>query len=142
MTSPTTITVEGPAGLAAALDAFPNYIEFDSGVAGTLSAPLSTAGPYTPPAPCTLASIRLGVLTAPTGQAVIVDILRNGTSIFSVSANRPTIAPGATTSLTPASNASVTTFSSTDVLTASLVQVGSGTAGAGLSVQVYMNPVV
>ena len=49
-------------------------------------------------APWRLLSVRATVEVPPSGGAVVVDLLRNGTSVFSEPADRPTIPPGAVTS--------------------------------------------
>jgi hypothetical protein len=110
--------------------------------------------------------------TAPTGGAgIVVDILKNGTSIYGTPANRPAIAAGATTSQIPAlptgtvgaptpgafstlgataqnnetPSSSVATgytvakVAQGDVLTLSVVSVGTTVAGSDLSVSVAVN---
>jgi hypothetical protein len=46
----------------------------------------------------TLLSIRAEVVTAPSGGSVVVDVNKNGTTVFTTQANRPTITTGNTTS--------------------------------------------
>jgi hypothetical protein len=93
-------------------------------------------------APCTLSivKVKLVVKTAPTGQAIIVDVNKNGTTIFTTQANRPQIAAGSTTgdSGTP----DVTALAEGDKLTVDVDQVGSGTAGADLTVEIVCNQAV
>lgn len=107
--------------------------------------------------------------TAPTGAAIIVDVLKNGVSVYTDTTQRPTIAVGASTSQVPAGrvgslgtldlqqtrgataqNAETPTTTPTgtpvgpggapfvpgDVITLSVVQVGSTVAGAALEVSV------
>jgi hypothetical protein len=74
----------------------------------------------------------ISVGTAPTGAAVIVDVNKNGTTIYSTQSARPTIAVS-TTSAT-GNNPAITTFASGDYITVDIDQVGSTVAGADLSV--------
>jgi hypothetical protein len=85
-------------------------------------------------------SVRASVGTAPTGAAVIVDVNKNGASIYSATpANRPTIAVGTKTALggTP----DVTTFALGDNLSVDLDQIGSTVAGSDLTVVVRLRRV-
>lgn len=85
----------------------------------------------------TITRVRASVGTAPTGASLIVDVLKNGTSIYSgTPANRPTIAAGSYTALggTP----TTTTFVSGDYITVSVVQIGSGVAGSDLTVSIRL----
>ena len=85
----------------------------------------------------TITRVRASVGTAPTGASLIVDVLKNGTSIYSgTPANRPTIAAGSYTALggTP----TTTTFVSGDYITVNVVQVGSGAAGSDLTVSIRL----
>jgi len=72
----------------------------------------------------------LKVKTAPTGSAVIVDILKNGATIFST---KPQIAAGATEG--SVTSFSVGTCAADDTLQINIDQVGSTTPGADLSVE-------
>lgn len=85
----------------------------------------------------TITRVRASVGAAPTGASLIVDVLKNGTSIYaSTPANRPTIAAGSYTALggTP----DTTTFISGDYITVSVVQIGSGVAGSDLTVSIRL----
>lgn len=78
--------------------------------------------------------IHLGVTTAPTGAALIVDVKKNGTTIFST---KPQIDAGSTTSVgsaTPPVLTAATSFAIDDVITIDITQIGSTIAGAGLKV--------
>lgn len=89
---------------------------------------LTTFVPYD----LTVNEIILGVATAPTGSAIIVDINKNDVSIFST---RPTIDIGELTSLTAtAAVISSPSFVKGDKLTFDIDQVGSTVTGAGLKV--------
>lgn len=85
--------------------------------------------------PVTIRSVRTRVGTAPSGQAVVVDIKVNGVSIYATAANRPSIATGATTS---GRNTGFSTIAVSDgaTLTADIVQVGNPTVGADLTCQI------
>jgi len=93
-------------------------------------------------APCTLTIVKVKVVvkTAPTGAALIVDVNKNGTTIFTTQGGRPTIAIGDTTddSDTP----DVTALAETDKLTVDIDQVGSTIAGADLTVEVVCDQAV
>jgi hypothetical protein len=85
------------------------------------------------PVACTIAHVRASVGTAPTGSALIVDVNKNGTTLFTTQSARPTIAAGTNTVTTvPA----VTALAAGDYLTVDVDQVGSTVAGADLTVQV------
>lgn len=83
----------------------------------------------------TIAKVRASVVTAPTGSALIVDVNKNGTTIFTTQSARPTIAASSTTATgTPA----VTTLADGDYVTVDVDQVGSLVAGSDLTVQVTL----
>ncbi|MCJ7431244.1 hypothetical protein MUO83_08565 [Candidatus Bathyarchaeota archaeon] len=93
-------------------------------------------------APCALAIVKVKVVvkTAPTGAALIVDVNKNGTTIFTTQGGRPSIAAGDTAddSDTP----DVTALAETDKLTVDIDQVGSTIAGADLTVEVVCDQAV
>jgi hypothetical protein len=109
-------------------------------VVGTLAVGTDKAPTILAPCTLTIVKAKLVVKTAPSGAAIIVDVNKNGTSIFTTQANRPQIAAGATTgdSGTP----DVTALAEGDKLTIDVDQVGSGTAGADLTVEVVCNQAV
>lgn len=77
--------------------------------------------------------------TAPTGAAAIFDIDKDGTTVFTTQANRPTIPDGASESPVSA-RPDVTTFAAGDVLSLGVDQVGSTVAGSDADVVVqYLN---
>jgi hypothetical protein len=85
----------------------------------------------------TFDSITASVGTAPTGAAVIVDVNKGGTTIYTTQANRPTIAVGTNThDDTTAPN--ITTIADNEYLTIDIDQVGSTIAGSDLTVQVWL----
>jgi len=79
----------------------------------------------------TLLTVRASVGTAPTGATIIVDVFKNGTTVFTGGSGRPTIATsGFTATGTPA----VTSVAAGDYFTISITQVGSTVAGADATV--------
>jgi hypothetical protein len=81
----------------------------------------------------TVLSTRASVGTAPTGATLIVDINMNGTTIFTTQASRPAIAISGNTA--QGATPDVVTITSGSYLTYDVDQVGSGTAGSNLVVQ-------
>ena len=83
----------------------------------------------------TITAVFVMVETAPTGASLVVDVSKNGTTIFSTQTNRPTIASGSTsgTSGTPDTQA----VADGDYLTFDIDQVGSTIPGADLLIVVY-----
>lgn len=75
--------------------------------------------------------------TAPTGAALIVDVNKNGTTIFTTQANRPTIAVSGV-SATLAGLPDVLTFAAGDLLSIDIDQVGSTVAGANLGFSILV----
>jgi hypothetical protein len=82
----------------------------------------------------TIRNVRANVGTAPTTQSIIVDVNKNGVTIFTTQGNRPTIAAGANTSGKVA-NMNVTTLNDGEYITVDIDQIGTGTVGADLVVQ-------
>jgi hypothetical protein len=83
----------------------------------------------------TITGVRASVGTAPTGASIIIDVNKNGTTIFTTQANRPTIAAAGNTSGN-VTNMNVTTVAAGEYLTVDIDQIGSTIAGADLTVQV------
>jgi hypothetical protein len=82
----------------------------------------------------TITAVRASVGTAPTGATVIVDVHKNGTTIFTNQAHRPAIAISGNTAT--ASTIDVTALSAGDYLTVDIDQIGSSTPGSNLTVTV------
>lgn len=80
----------------------------------------------------TIAKVFISVNTPPTGSALIVDVHKNGTTIFTNQANRPQIASGQYTG--QSTSIDVTGWAPGDYLTVEVDQVGSTTPGADLTV--------
>lgn len=90
--------------------------------------------PMEAPCPLIIKEVRIAVKTAPTGAAIIVDVNKNATTIFTTQGNRPQIAAAATEGTT--TTIEVSALVKGDNLTFDIDQVGSGTAGAYLAVEV------
>lgn len=82
----------------------------------------------------TISNVLVSVGTAPTGASLIVDVNKNGTTIFSTQANRPTIT--ATNFYDLSSTPDVTSLASGDYLTIDIDQIGSTVAGSDLVVRI------
>lgn len=82
-------------------------------------------------AACTWQSGRLAVNTAPSGSSVIVDVLKNGSTIFTTSANKPTLAAGAFSQLSATPD--LPNFSAGDYLQISITTIDSGATASDLT---------
>ncbi len=105
-------------------------------VVGTLTVGTDVAPLIIAPFALTIKKAFARVKTAPAGASIIVDINKNGTSIWATTqANRLTIAAAANS----ASQASfdTTSIAEGDYLTLDVDQVGSTIAGADLTVELY-----
>jgi hypothetical protein len=81
-------------------------------------------------------SVRTAVGTAPTGAALVVDVNKNGSTIFSTQTNRPSIAASGFTATAAAINDTV--LNNGDYLTVDVDQVGSTVHGSDLTVAVWV----
>lgn len=82
----------------------------------------------------TVKKVYIIVATAPTGASIIVDVHKNGTTIFTNQANRPTIAASGTTGST--TTIDVPIWADGDYFTFDIDQVGSTIAGQNLTIAV------
>jgi hypothetical protein len=82
----------------------------------------------------TIVDARAVVNTQPTGATVIVDVNKNGTTIFTTQANRPTIA--VSTNDSGLAVPDVTSYTAGDYIQVDIDQIGSTIAGADLTVMV------
>ena len=105
-------------------------------VTGALSVKVGASQVYVEQ-PRTITSVRASVGSAPAGAAVIVDVKKNGVTVFTTQANRPQIAAGANTS-GKVTAIDVTRLAAGDFLTVDVAQVGSATPGSDLVVQVSL----
>lgn len=83
-----------------------------------------------------IVDVRLACGTAPTGAAILVDVNKNGTTIFTTQGNRPTIAASGTSG--SAAVPDVTTIAAGDLLTVDIDQVGSSVAGSNIGIVVRL----
>jgi hypothetical protein len=89
----------------------------------------------------TIVGTRLMVGTAPTGADLILDIKKNGSTIYSTTANRPRITAGSNSG-GPGATPDITSLAAGDYLTVDVLQVGSTVAGADLTTTVIVTKVV
>lgn len=109
---------------------------FSMSVSGNLAAGVGQHRIYNDTGvPLVIRAVRASVGTPPIGSVARVDINRNGVSIFTTQANRPTIAAGASTS-GKVTNADVTALADGDYLTVDVDNIGSTSPGADLVVQI------
>lgn len=120
------VTTPGPQG-APGSDVLANYTQTGLlvPVTGTVRFPVD--GNYT------IRGCYVMVATAPSGQPIIVDLLKNGSTVYTTTANRPTIPVGAFASASIFATPDVTALALGDYLTCSILQVGAPVAGADLS---------
>ena len=90
-------------------------------------------GRFYAPHDLTILNVRAYLGTAPVGASVIVDVNKNGSTIFTTQANRPTITAG--NNYDASSVPAITALSTGDYVTIDIDQVGTTTAGSDLSVQ-------
>lgn len=88
------------------------------------------------PTGCMLVKAFIYAKTAPTGADFIVDVNKNGTTIWSTQGNRLKLVAGATTGNQITFNTS--TFVEGDVLTIDIDQIGSGVSGQDVTVILLM----
>jgi hypothetical protein len=86
----------------------------------------------------TLVSVSVDLGTAPTGATFIVDVFKNGTTLFAGGTGRPAVAIGAftATATIPLVAGVAQTLADGDKLTATVTQIGSTVAGSDLVVTV------
>jgi len=109
-------------------------------VVGTLTTGTDKAPTIVAPCALTIVKVKVVVKTAPTGAALIVDVNKDGTTIFTTQGGRPSIAAGDTQddSDTP----DVTALAEGDKLTIDVDQVGATEPGKDLTIEVICNQVV
>lgn len=110
----------------------PPAVRMTGGYQGTLAAATGFAKFYNDEGRTLwFGSIRVSVGSAPTGASIVVDVKKNGTSIFTTTANRPTILAGQTTGLSGTPD--VQSLAPGEFLTFDIVSVGT-TPGSDLVV--------
>jgi len=82
----------------------------------------------------TISKVFLSVSDAPTGANLIVDVHKNGTTIFTNQAHRPTIIAGQTTGFTV--DIDVATWADGSYLEVAVDQIGSTIAGSNLVIHI------
>jgi hypothetical protein len=105
-------------------------------VPGTLSVGTGRAKFYIP-GPITLGNVRASVGTAPTGSSIIIDVNKNGSSVFTTN-SKPQIFAGQT--LVSTSTPNITEFTTGDYITVDVDAVGSLNPGSDLTVQIEFTP--
>lgn len=99
---------------------------------GTLTTGTNNGPRYVVPQALTILKVWLIVRTAPTGAAILIDINKNGSTIWSSQANRGTIAIAATAGNQTTFN--TTALAAGDYLDLDIDQVGSTVAGVDLTI--------
>lgn len=84
-------------------------------------------------------TVRASVNTAPTGATILVDVNKNGTTIYTTQSARPTIAISGFTAT--GNSPAVTTFAAGDYITVDVDQIGSTIAGSDLTVTIRLRKV-
>jgi hypothetical protein len=113
----------------------PSYFQWVFRKSGTLSATTNVCEYFRVPFKARIDEVQVHVGTAPTGQALIVDVNDDGTTVFTTQGNRPTVADGANDDTSGAADGG-TAIAKDSVITVDVDQVGSGTAGADMTVHV------
>ena len=109
-------------------------------VVGTLTTGNDKAPTLLAPCALTIDKVKVVVKTAPTGAALIIDVNKGGTTIFTTQGSRPSIAIGDT--VDDSDTPDVTALAEGDKLTIDIDQIGSTIAGADLTVEVVCNQIV
>jgi len=104
--------------------------QFFWGLGGTQVVDTNVSFEYEATCNLTITGVELRCKTAPTGAALIIDINKGGTTIFTV---RPQINDGSTVNAGVAT-LNVTDLAAGDVLTVDVDQIGSTIAGADVSI--------
>jgi hypothetical protein len=83
--------------------------------------------------PLIVRKVRISVGSPPAGSPLVVDVMKNGVTLFTTPSRRPSIAPGAyTATAVPDTNV----LSPADYLTVAVTQVGSVDPGQDLTISV------
>lgn len=118
----------GPAGPVYQMFTVPSLLNVGTGVAR-----------FYAPVAMVIGNVSINVGTAPTGADIIVDVYKNGTTIFTTQGNRPTILVGSFSD--SSSTSDVTSLAIGDYLTVGIAQVGSTISGSDLTVQISLQPI-
>lgn len=107
---------------------------FTFGQPGTLSVKTLEARLFAP-FPGVITNVVSTVNTPPQGQSIILDIYKNGATIYGTNpANRPTISGGSYNDMDSVPD--TTGFTTNDLFTALIIQTGTTTSGADLVMQI------
>lgn len=125
---------------AASWDVFSGILPYPiamSDVSTAITAGTDKTVPMRMPWAGTLVAIRAACKTAPTGSSIIINVKKNGTTVFSTNLS---IDVSTTTSVGSAAPVviSVPDFAADDLFTFDFTQVGSTIAGAGVVVALYL----
>lgn len=101
--------------------------------AGTLTTGIKDR--WIAPFGCEIVNVTAVVGTAPTGATLIVDVEKDGVTIFTTQANRPVV-PIAGTESPVSARPDVTQVAAGEVLALQVDQIGSTVAGADLDVSI------
>lgn len=82
---------------------------------------------------CTIGRVIASVGTPPSGSSIIIDVNKDGTTVYGIQTNRPTIASGL---YVATSTPSVVSISSGEYLTVDVDQIGSVVPGSDLVVTI------
>ena len=102
---------------------------------GTLTV-AAGAGQLVFPQAVTIKGVSARAKTAPTGANVIIDVNKNGTTLFTTQGNRPVIVAAANQTAAEVTNMDVTAFAAGDYMSVDVDQIGSTIAGADLIVTI------
>ncbi len=103
-------------------------------IAGALEVGTNLAFPFRPSGVFTIEEVYVECKAAPTGAAIIIDINKGGTTIFTDPARRPQIADGGTAATSGVPN--IPGLVKNDQLTVDIDQIGSGDTGENLTIQI------
>lgn len=92
------------------------------------------------PFACTIRAVTVAVDATSAGASQIFDVNKDGTTLFTTQANRPTVAAAAVSASVALPD--VTTLAAGNVITVDCDQVGSGTAGTGFTIAISVLPSV
>lgn len=118
----------GPTGIGVSFQSF--------SAPGTLSIKTGK-GRFYAPADFDIAAITVSCGAAPVGQSIVVDINKNGSTIYTNQSNRPSISGGNFYALATTPN--ITSISAGDYITVDIDQVGLTFAGSDLTVVLQLN---
>lgn len=117
----------------------PSHVPITYNVPGVVAVATGTARVYNDYGrTLTFKAVRASVGTPPTGASLICDVRKNGTTIFTTPANRPTVLAAGSTS-GKVTNMDVTTWEDGTYLTVDVAQVGSSVAGSDLTVEILVS---